>query len=90
MSRRENKAHAQTKKVERKTESRSSTQSGSALLQHRMPLQWPEVMAKERERAYMDYIVGIIQSSKKIEEGGVVHMEENKREVVGEATQDDS
>lgn len=53
-------------------------------------MQWPEMMAKERERTYMDYIVSIIQSSKKIEEGGVVHMAENKREVVGEATQDHS
>lgn len=33
-------------------------------------MQWPEMIAKERERAYMGYILSIIQSSKKIEEGG--------------------
>lgn len=53
-----------------------------------MPLQWPEMIARERERAYMDYILSIIQSSKKIEEGRTVHVSENKSGVMGEATQD--
>lgn len=53
-----------------------------------MPPQWPEMIAKERERAYMDYVLSIIQSSKKIEEERVVHVSENKRGAMGEATQD--
>lgn len=55
-----------------------------------MPLQWSEMIAKERERAYMDYVLSIIQSGKKNEEGRVVNVSENRRGAMGEATQDRS